>query len=685
MKSSDKFRWSQVEYLSLQIVGVFLIILLSLCTVFTNAGQTAADLSEMSLEDLINIEVTSVSKKAEKLSDAAAAVYVLTGEEIEAVGARTIPDALRTVPGLHVASIDANTWAVSARGFNANLANKLLVLIDGRTVYSPLFSGVWWDVQDVAVDNIDRIEIIRGPGATLWGANAVNGVINIITKNADQQHGGVASVGAGSKDRGFGLIQYNLEINPNTHMRVYGKYFDRDNFLSARGVDAADNWSISRGGLRLDHTVSQENSISIQGDIYDGTTGATYALPDVAPPYLSITSTRTPVSGGNLSGRWTRSTPMGASLTVQAYYDHAERHDKYLDATCRIFDFYMQHSFTPLKDVDMVWGVGYRHAWDNVAPDQYVSLNPARWDYGLANTFVQLDFNVVPNQLELTIGTKVEYNKYTDVELQPNIRMLWQLNRSQSLWAAVSRAVRTPSRGDRDGTIYISALPPLSLANPSTFPFKIEFVGSDRSNSESTIAYEAGYRVRPVNNLSFDLAAFYSDYHNLLSGVIGEPTADENFPSYMIMPISIINARDAYTYGSELAGAWYINDRHYIKVTYGYLWSKNTTDQAQENPLVPSFEVEGPRNQISLFSNSHITDWMQVSARYRYVDKIGSLNIDAYNSIDARVACRLLPNLSIAVVGQDLLETRHEEYRSETARMNSCVERRFYAEARWTF
>jgi iron complex outermembrane receptor protein len=294
---------------------------------FLAAQSDVQDLIKLSIEDLMKMEITSVSKKAQKISDAAAAVFVITQEDIRRSGVTTIPEALRMAPGVEVARIDANKWAISARGFNSRFANKLLVLIDGRSVYSSLFSGVWWDVQDTLIEDIDRIEVIRGPGATLWGANAVNGVINIITKKAKETRGGLVAVGGGTEERGFGAVRYGLKLAKDTDLRVYAKYFNRDSSVTSDGVDAADDWDSYRTGFRLDYDQSEKNSFTLQGDYYQGKIGSTYDVDSIIPPYDVTFQKKEKVSGVNIMGAWKHTFSNATEFDLRAYYDRAEQKD----------------------------------------------------------------------------------------------------------------------------------------------------------------------------------------------------------------------------------------------------------------------------------------------------------------------------------------------------------------------
>ena len=664
-------------------------LILSIClllvgsTVF--AGENLGDLTEMSLEDLMSIEVTSVSKRSEKIADAAAAVFVVSAADIRHAGVQTIPDALRLVPGLHVANIDANTWAVSARGFNGNFANKLLVLIDGRTVYSPVFSGVWWDVQDVVMDDIERIEVIRGPGATLWGANAVNGVINIITRPAGDKPRGVVSAGIGSEDPGLGQFQFEGPVGKVGAVRVYGKYRNQDRFADNHGIPASDDSRVGRGGFRFDSDRTSSGTWTIQGNFYDGEVGASYVVPDLLPPYQQVLNERTAISGGDAMVRYARETDGGNRYTIQAYYDVSERRDAYFSAIAKSLDVEFQHSFEPWAFLDVVWGGGYRIYDDDINSSIYLDFHPSERTYGLVNGFMQFDYHLIPDRFEVTVGSKFEHNEFTAFELQPNVRALWHPTPNQTLWAAVSRAVRTPSRGERDSNIFPLAVPPLSLSNPSPIPVKVLFTGSNESFSESVISYESGFRTGVAEIISLDIVAFYNSYSDLLTGRLGQPTADENYPAYAILPVEITNAREAETYGAEVAASYWGSKSIELQLAYAYLWSEAPAYNLGIGSSLDNWEAAGPRHQFSLFTVAKLPAQMTLSSTVRYVDQIVRQGVDDYLTADVHWSWRMLPHLELGLSGRNLLEKNHEEYISELGRANTQVERRVFASLKWDF
>ncbi len=649
------------------------------------AGDRVTDLTELSLEDLMDIEVSSVSKKMEKASDAAAAVYVLTGEEIKQSGVTTIPDALRMVPGLHVAGIDASSWGVCSRGFNGYFSNKLLVLIDGRTVYNPLFSGVWWDVQDVMMEDIDRIEVIRGPGATLWGANAVNGVINIITRHTRETEGTLVAFGAGTSHNGIGGFQTGGQLAENSYLRVFAKHTDHGSLLDSNGASSPDQWRLSRGGFRYDTDLGGGSSVYVMGDVYGGDAGARYLLPILDAPYLKVIDEETELLGGNILAKMERKWSDASTLQWQFYYDFSSREDSWLAADLRTFDVDFHHSYSGGSGFDFIWGLGYRHLSDEISNGLYVTVEPSSANYDLFSGFAQGSYDLIPGKLRATLGTKLEHNEFTGFEVQPNARLLWHLSEEHTLWSSVARAVRTPSRGERNAALDILTIPPLSLANPNPIPVMVQYVGSERSESESMIAYELGYRLRPGKPLSFDVALFYNDYENLLWGAIGEPRLEGNPPTFASLPIYIVNSRNTHSYGAELASDWYHSERFQLRTSYSYLWTEKREHVAGNEYAFVVFESTSPRHQFRVNSVYNFTRQLQLSTRLRFVDELPQLGVRSYTELDARIGFRLSPYVLLSLAGHNLLHDSHTEFTAELARVYSQVERTVLAKVELSF
>jgi iron complex outermembrane receptor protein len=429
--------------------GILLTSLLPVTAAAQGVGtDKEAHALEMSLEELLDVQVTSVSKRPQSLSDAAAAVFVITNEDLRRSGVRNIPDALRMVPGINVARIGSNKWAVTARGFNGRFANKLLVLVDGRTVYSPTFSGVYWEALDLMLEDVERIEVIRGPGATLWGANAVNGVINIITRHAADSQRGLVSAGVGSEERGFAAARYGARLAEGTYGRLYAKAFERDAFAFPGGRGAGDGWQALRGGFRVDSQFSGQDGLTLEGDIHSADIDQQIVLPQLAAPFVRQVADTASVAQGNIMVRWDHTASADSGWTLQAYYDHFARDEVFLDERRDTFDLELTYRVVSDRLHSVVWGSGYRLTRDEFDPTPIVDVVPDSRTDQLFSAFVQDQIELVDDRLWLTLGSKFEHNDYTGFELQPSARLGWTLDARNKLWASISRAVRTPSRGD---------------------------------------------------------------------------------------------------------------------------------------------------------------------------------------------------------------------------------------------
>src|ERR1700722_806204 len=393
-------------------------------TATKSSAQEASqsDLSQVSLEDLMNIKVTSVSKTDQKMSQAAAAIFVITGEDIRRSGATNIPDLLRMVPGMGVSQINANTWAISARGFNDQFSNKLLVLIDGRAVYTPLLGGVNWDTQDVPIEDIDRIEIIRGPGATIWGANAVNGVINVVTKKAADTKGALVSGSGGSEGKAFGTVQYGGKLWGDTNYRFFAKYLNEGSMPDADGAIGEDNWNLLHGGFRADKNIGTKDSVTVQGDMYTGQEGATIIhLFSIDPPVVGDLNVNNQLSGGNILGRWNHVFSRRSDTTFQVYFDTYERTVPESNEPRKSIDFDFNHHFEWGSRQDIVWGIGYRQTSDRVIGTIDQAFNPSNTSLQLFNLFAQDTIAIRANRLFLTMGAKLENSYFTGYDLDPSV------------------------------------------------------------------------------------------------------------------------------------------------------------------------------------------------------------------------------------------------------------------------
>jgi iron complex outermembrane recepter protein len=630
--------------------------------------NTLPVLKELSLEQLMDLEVTSVAKKEQRLGETAAAIYVITQEEIRRSGVTSIPEALRLAPGVQVNRIDSNKWSIGVRGFASRLSRSVLVLIDGRSVYNPLFAGVYWEVQDTLMEDIDRIEVIRGPGGTLWGANAVNGVINIITKNATETHGLLATAGGGSEEKTFGGLRYGGKIGDDFSYRVYGKGFVRDAEYTPH-VSDFDGWHMGQGGFRTDWNLNKNNSLTVQGDIYAGKSGQRGAISNLTAPFLTVVQKDADFSGMNLLGRWTRALSEKSNLVVQVYYDRTFRREPIFQEDRNTFDFDLQHRFQIIDHHELIWGLGYRYSkGDTESVPAIVFTPPNRSDH-LFSAFLQDEIMLVENRLRLTIGSKFEHNDYSGFEVQPSARLLWTPAERHYVWASVSRAVRTPSRVEHD--LLLTA-----AVNPAV-PLFARVIRNKNFEAEKVLAYELGYRVQATDRLSVDLAAFHNRYNDMLSLEGGSSFIEP--PGHTIFPFAIDNNVKADVYGIEVATDWRWLDWWRWRFSYAYQQlnlrkKRGSTDISTE----ASTEGSTPHNQIGLLSFIDLPANAQLDGVFRYVDNLPSQKVGRYFNFDLRLSWHANKNLELSVVGQNLLAGHHAEWSGGTQ-----IQRGIYSKATW--
>jgi iron complex outermembrane recepter protein len=633
----------------------------------TPDAASTGQLKQLSVEDLMNVEVTSVAKAPQKLLQAPASIQVITADDIRRSGATTIPEALRLADNLEVAQINAHDWAISARGFNANLANKLLVLIDGRVVYTPLYGGVLWDVQDYLLADIDRIEVISGPGGTLWGANAVNGVINIVTKSAQDTQGAYASAGGGNQLREQDGARYGTTLSPDLYLRVYGKYTDYGDEVTSTGANAEDAWHMARGGFRMDAQPSAQNTFTLQGDVYNGTED------DAANGEAGR-------SGGNVLGRWTHTAADGASMSLQLYYDHTYLSDPVAASPARppyysgfpaaaltdnldTYDMEFQYHFRWGTRQTLTWGLGYRLTDEADYDLSLVRFSPPVLDQALYSGFLQDEILLAQN-VYLTVGSKLEHNDYTGYEAEPSARLQWNVDPAQMLWAAISRAVRTPSRYDHD------LVTPTGLENaPPPFQFPSNYLqGNPDFVAETLIAYEAGYRATLGPHLALSLSTFYNDYNDLRSITPTPTTAFYPFP----YPDTFANNLEGDTYGLELSGSYQLLDWWRLHAGYDLLRENIHVKPGAIDATDAGNETADPQQQVALRSSMDLPGRVSWDTALRWVDELHMDNgptggpvlgtVPSYFGLDTRLAWKVSSRLELSLVGQNLLHEYHVEY-----------------------
>jgi iron complex outermembrane receptor protein len=592
------------------------------------ADARVADIADLTLEQLGSIEVTSVSRRAERLADAPGSIYVISNEDIRRSGVRTLPEALRLAPNLLVARTNANSYAVSARGFNNSVGNKLLVLIDGRTIYTPLFSGVFWNAQEVMLEDVERIEVISGPGATLWGANAVNGVINVITRSARDTQGGLLAAEAGNRDIA-GAVRYGGKLGAAGHYRIYGRGFEEQNTERANGTPVGDGWSKGQAGFRADWE-SASRSFTLLGNAYRG--DVEQALPG-----------KTKLEGLNLLGRWNQRLAGGSDLRVQAYYDRTVRDQPgTFQEELDILDIEFQYAVQPMGQHQLLWGGGYRHARDRVQNSAALAFLPPNVGLNWANLFVQDEITLRPG-LELTVGAKAESNDYTGVEFLPSMRLSWKPSPEQLVWGALSRAVRAPSRLDRD--LFVPGTPPFMLAGGPNF------------RSEISNVIELGYRAQPASNVSYSVTAFHH-IHDHLRSLELTPAGSIVFDNQIEGSTNGLEAWGNY----RVSQAWRLSGG--LMVLKQHLRLKpGSTDIGGVNSL-----ANDPNHQWMLRSTFDITPRHEFDVMVRHVGGLPQPSVPAYTAVDMRLGWRVNRNVELSLTLQNLLDSAHSEFAAAPGR-----------------
>lgn len=629
-----------------------------------SSESVAQDLTELSLEELMMVEVTSVSKKKQSLQTSAAAIFVITQEDIRRSGVTSIPEALRMVPGVQVARLDGNKWAVTARGFNGQFANKLLVLVDGRNVYNPLFAGTLWETLDTIMADIDRIEVIRGPGATLWGVNAVNGVINIITKDSQKTSGYLATGIAGTEET-IGSLRYAGTVDEDLHYRVFAKYFDRDEQFHPMG--AHDDWRGSRVGFRTDWAATVKDTVMIEGSGYDQSRGQRITLPTaLGSPALTILDENVANTGGNLLLRWNRQLSDEEEFTVQMFYDRFETEFSVARATIDTVDVEFQHRFPFLSNQEIVWGGEYRYWSDQLSGSFTLTPVPGHQSYNLISGFIQDEIQIVPDTVTLSVGTKLSHTHFTGFEYQPSARLIWNVLPHHTVWVAASRAVRIPSRLADQGVL---------LQPPSTtVPVPVSILANQELESEILHAFEAGYRLTPWPKLSIDLAAFYNLYDELRGSRAVTATT-----------FQFVNNKAARNFGVELATTFQALEWWRLIGTYTH-HEMDVSLETGVTQLPDTLDGGSPRHQASLRSQITLPFEAEFDTWVRYVDELPSFEIPAYVELDARVGWRPMEGLEVALVGQNLLAKHHSEIGPTFLQSQMTeIQRSVYGKVTWTF
>jgi iron complex outermembrane recepter protein len=684
MKTPGAGSWSQ---LALVVLGVptfsmLFVFLLASTPAYSSANPESENpVKELTLEQLGNVEVTSVSKEPEQVWKTPAAIYVITQEDIERSGVTNIPDALRLAPGVEVARIDSVKYAIGIRGFGSRLSRDVLVLIDGRTVYTTLFAGTYWETQNLLLEDVDRIEIIRGPGGTIWGPNAVNGVINIITKSTKDTRGELANAGGGSLDEGFFNTRYGGGDGEHLDYRIYAFGFDRGPEYHTDGRNF-DRWRAAQGGFRTDWVANNRDTFTFQGDIYDEGAGESVQATYYTPPYEQLIDDTAYLSGGNILGRWRRVFGEGNDLQLQAYYDRTNRREPNIIDNRNTSDIDFMDRFRLPERQQISWGLGARavQAYNPVVVPGLQFLPTERWDK-LFTAFLQDEIEAVPNRLTFTLGTKFIRTNFTGWQLEPSGRLLWTPTDKQSLWASFTHALRTPS--DAEKNFYLLGYGGMG---PGNLPFFARFNPNPKFKSEELNGYELGYRQLLVRKVYVDVAGFYNHYSDLFSEDITGPISIQTTPPppYYLLPADFGNGLLGTTKGFEIAPEWRPFNSWRLGASYSYLqMDLRKSPTSQDIGTAPIVERSSPRHQVTAQSLFDFKKRFNVDLTYRYVSALPPEKVLGYSTGDARFAWQFSQRFQLSVVGQNLFQPHHYESDGEDAGPLVGIKRSVYGQVTW--
>jgi iron complex outermembrane recepter protein len=648
----------------------------------TNPEQAGNPVKQLSLEQLGNVEVTTATKEPAQVWKTSAAVFVITQEDIQRSGATSIPDVLRLAPGVEVAQIDSSKWSIGIRGFGSRLTRDVLVLIDGRTVYTTLLAGTYWEVQNVLLDDVDRIEVIRGPGGTIWGPNAVNGVINIITKASKETHGESVSTGGGNLDQGFFNARYGGGNGSTFDYRIYALGFDRGPEYHSDGANY-DRWRAAQGGFRMDFTQQTRDSFTLQGDIYDEGAGESVTATSYTPPYSETIDATARLSGGNILGRWQRKLGEGTDFQLQAYYDRANRREPNFIDLRNTFDIDFLDRFVLPARQQISWGLGARWSQgDNPTVVSGLTFQPTERTDRLFTAFLQDEIGIVPDRLSLSLGTKFLRTNYTGLQLQPSARLLWTPSDKQSLWAAFTHAVRTPSDAER--AFYLSGFGGI---DPTTgMPIFARFNANPDFRSEQLNGYEIGYRQLLRRSIYVEIAGFYNHYSDLFSEDITGPEYVETNPAppHILLPADFGNGLLGTTRGVEIAPEWRPTKSWRLRASYSFLQmniekSPNSLDVGS----APGIEGSSPRHQVGAQSGYDFSKVFNFDLSYRFVSALTKESVSAYSTADARFRWQVTHQIQLSVTGQNLLQPHHYESAGDPGPLVG-IKRNVYGQIAWT-
>ena len=644
-------------------------------------------LKDLSLGQLGNIQVTTQTKAPVEVWKTTAAIYVITQDDIRRAGITTIPEALRLAPGVEVTRIDSNKWSIGIRGFGSRLDRDVLVLMDGRSLYTPLLAGTYWEVQDTVIEDIDRIEVIRGPGGITWGPNAVNGVINIITKSAKETQGALVSGATSTFQRGFGTIRYGAQnASGSLAYRVYAKGFDRGAQYHT-DHDNYDAWRSQQAGFRADWTSSPRDSFTFQGDIYRERAGETVTAVNYAPPYQQTVEGDMRLSGGNLMMHWTRTFSPGKDIQIQAYYDATNRREPNFGDVRKTFDVDYTQRYPLGKRNSLTWGLSARASdGDEIAPTTGLFFTPSRRTDTLWTQFIEDDVDLIPRRLVFQAGSKFINTNFTGIEAEPSARLLWTPSDTQSLWLAFTRAVRTPSNAERDFNLTGLVAPP--SAATGGLPVFARFEANPNFVSEKLNSYEVGYRGLLTKTAYIDIATFFNQYSDLFSEDVlngGQEIVESSPPpTHLLIQAHFGNGLVGDTYGSEIAPEWRPAPWWRLRGSYSLLKMViNRGPHSLDIGSGPGIEGQSPQHQVLIQSGWDFPKRIALDFDYRYVSKLPTARIAAYHTADARLAWTIKNHLELSANAVNLFQPFHYEFPSDPG-PNVAIKRSYFGEFRWT-
>ena len=635
-------------------------------------------LAEASLEQLLETRVTSVSKKEQKLSRTAAAVFVITQEDIQRSGASTLPDLLRMAPGVDVAQINTNSWAISIRGFNSRYSNKVLVLVDGRSVYTPTFSGVYWEHLDLPLEDIERIEVIRGPGASVWGANAVNGVINIITKPAAATQGGRVSAMAGSEVYAGDALRYGARAGARGAYRVFAQYGHNGGSLLGNGAPAADGWARMHAGFRSDWELSREDGLTVEGESFTSRQGEMLRSSFWGTPFDRLSANRASDIGGDLLARWTHTAPGGSGTELQAYYDTYQRTEFGVREDIRTFDLDFQDHLALGARHDVVWGSGYRVTASSAA-GQMISFTPPSRTDRLYSGFFQDEIQVGAD-VWLTVGSKLEHNSYTGFEVEPNVRIAWVPSNRHTLWAAFGRSIRQPARVETSIAATLASIP--LDANTTEI---LRLIGNPALDAETAIDFEAGWRTQFSSSASLDVATYLTKYRKLTTIEPGTPGLLPGVQSIIEVPLLYENLSSALDYGGEVALTWNATPRWRIVPNYSFLHMNVRVDPQSQDTTSIGAAICAPTHMAGVRSLVDLTRKVEFDQWLSWTGRLPGTGVAGYARLDARIARRFGESVEISLGGENLLRPGTVQFGDFNRVVSTAIQRSVYGKIQWTF